>query len=144
MILPFKNQFKQPILEGVKIHTLRVDPNNRWIPEKIIHMATGVRTPQYNCFKEDTCKGIEYAFMSYYPANGHGLEISLGRTHYCDNYIYYDTKEILAKNDGFENVESFEDWFIRDLMYKEHNSQLYKIIHWTDFRYIKKDDKNGI
>lgn len=50
MILSFKPQFRQKILDGTKIHTIRDDPNDRWQAGKIIHAATGVMTKNYDCF----------------------------------------------------------------------------------------------
>lgn len=48
MILGFKPQFVQPIIDRTKIHTIREDKHNRWVPGKVIHMATGVRTKSYS------------------------------------------------------------------------------------------------
>ena len=44
MILSFKPQFKQKILDGAKIHTIRKDEANRWHIGRIIHFATAIAT----------------------------------------------------------------------------------------------------
>lgn len=58
MILSFKKQFSEPILKGTKIHTIREDKPNRWKPGNKIHFANGVRTQNYNCFKESVCISV--------------------------------------------------------------------------------------
>jgi hypothetical protein len=63
MILGFKPQFKEPILKGTKIHTLRDDEQERWRVGMTIHFATGVRTKYYNCFKQDKCKSTQQAII---------------------------------------------------------------------------------
>lgn len=135
MVLSFKKQFAEPILNGQKIHTIRQDQHHRWSNGKHIHMATGVRTKNYHCFNETVCTGIEYIFMTW--SNSRGLEISIGQDELCDTYLYsYDLKK-LAYNDGFESLEAFENWFIEAIK-SQPNGQDYfsgKIIHWTDFRY---------
>lgn len=132
MILSFKPQFKQPILDGIKIHTIREDPHDRWKPGMKIHMATGVRTKNYDCFMEAECVSVEYIFMSNVPGV---MEISIGDDPYCDKYLYFDDKEKLARKDGFGSYAKFQDWF-RPLIENHPKKHFYgKIIHWTDFKY---------
>lgn len=64
MILSFKSQFILPIIKGTKIHTVREDPNHRWEAGRKTHMATGVRTKFYNCFREDECTGVQDVVMT--------------------------------------------------------------------------------
>ena len=59
MVLGFKEQFVKPILSGDKIHTIRADQFDRWYAGRNIHFATGVRTKDYNCFKEGECVGVQ-------------------------------------------------------------------------------------
>ena len=120
MILGFNKRFPQPILDKIKKHTIREDKHNRWKAEGIIHMATGVRTKNYNCFYKCKCTGtqiIEIANTPGYP-----------RAVWIDNRLI-DTDEItkLAHNDGFKSIDDFFEWFNKDFQGK--------IIHWTDFRY---------
>lgn len=55
MVLGFKPQFVQKILNKSKIHTIREDSNDRWKAGRKIQMATGVRTKNYNKFAETDC-----------------------------------------------------------------------------------------
>lgn len=128
MILSYKKQFVQPILDGTKIHTIREDPHDRWHAGRKIHHATGVRTPNYNCFKEDECTGTQDIIMTY--AHGDILEVSID-----DKYFYWEEKRQLALYDGFENWMQMFDWFY-PLIEKSPNEHFAgKIIHWTDHRY---------
>jgi hypothetical protein len=126
MILGFKEQFVQPILEGTKIHTIREDSKGRWNEGNSIQFATGVRTKNYNQFKLDRCKGIQSIFMTYTDI----LEISID-----DIYLYYPEKLKLAINDGFDSTMAFEDWFIPKIKAHPQREFYGKIIHWTDFKY---------
>ena len=128
MILGFKEQFKEPILKGTKIHTIREDKHNRWRQWRLIQFATGVRTKKYNCFEELPCTGTQR------------IEIKHQHTDvfvYVDGMYLYDSiaphnlsinKMLsLAKNDGFKTIDDFFMWFNKDFEGK--------IIHWTDLRY---------
>lgn len=122
MILPFKYQFKQPILDGVKIHSIRADKHSRWKKGRIIHMATGVRTKKYNCFAEKKCTGTQQIkidtsayYMNDYFVEVDGRKLTLAET------------QKLAWNDGFDNLIYFYQWF--------NENYEGKIIHWTDYRY---------
>ena len=123
MILGFKERFVQPIMAGRKKHTIREDKHNRWRSGKQIHFATGVRTKNYNNFKTGTCRSIQKIKIEY-----------IGTFSYLDAEVKVDGKilsneeiNILAKNDGFESIEDFFEWFNKDFKGK--------IIHWTDFKY---------
>ena len=132
MILSFKKQFQQPILEGTKIHTIREDKPNRWKSGNKIHFATGVRTPNYKCFKEGKCASIQNIKIKHclgyseiridgticFQIFHHGLG---------DIYEWSTDFEKFVKNDGFNNIEDFFKWFNTDFEGK--------IIHWTKFNY---------
>ena len=131
MILSFKPQFKQPILDGTKIHTIREDPHDRWKRGRKIHQATGVRTKNYDCFNETYCMGVQKIEIIWYPKQGPAV--------YLNDYTFpfygqmqnetfgFEQMELLAKNDGFPSVEAFFEWFNKDFDGK--------IIHFTDYRY---------
>lgn len=116
MIIGFKERFIKPILfEKTKKHTIREDKKNRWKAGMLMHMATGVRTKNYNCFKEVTCKSIQL------------IEIQ-------NNSITVDNRKLteqeiqqLIVNDGFDSTIDFWNWFEKPFKGK--------IIHWTDLRY---------
>lgn len=124
MILSFKPQFVEPILEGTKIHTIREDPHDRWHQGRKIHAATGVRTKHYNCFKEDVCTGVQSIVIEY----GAGSSCGYSPAVFVDRRLLDKMEaEQLAFYDGFKRWADFEEWFDE---YFEG-----KIIHWTDFRY---------
>jgi uncharacterized protein YqfB (UPF0267 family) len=122
MVIGFKEKFKEPILKGTKIHTIREDAHNRWKIGMKMHMATGVRTKNYNQFQEMKCMSIQ------------GIEITRVSDYLNDTIVTVDGRKLilseiqqLAWNDGFENLIDFWMWFDKDFKGK--------IIHWTDFRY---------
>jgi hypothetical protein len=121
MVLGFKKQFVDKILDGRKIHTIREDKNRRWQQGMKIHFATGVRTKKYNQFKQGFCKWNQS--VELYPES---REIYLGLNggmHLLDK----NHNEMFAKNDGFDSEDEFWEWF---------NKPFYGVvIHWTDFVY---------
>lgn len=132
MILPFKSEFQQSILNGTKIHTIREDKNRRWRAGAKIHFATGVRTKKYNQFKEGICTGCQHVFMTY--AFNDVIQISIdGR-----ELFGFNERLEFAKNDGFNSWEEFFDWFYPIIQAHPDKHFSGRVIHWTDFRY--KDD----
>jgi hypothetical protein len=126
MVIGFKEQFVEPILKGNKIHTIREDKHDRWKVGMAMHMATGVRTKKYNQFEVKKCTGVESIDLD--PKSRKIFIDAINNHTYCG--IELKEKEImfLVKNDGFNSVDDFWDWF-REPFYG-------KIIHWTDFKYI--------
>jgi len=140
MILGFKTKFPngtptefiEKIMNCSKKHTIRTDASNRWKKDREIQFATGVRTKNYVHHLSGLCTGTQKivithrtgwagVFIDNKPFGEilhHGLD---------DIYEYHDCLLTLAKNDGFDSIESFFKWFNKG--YKG------KIIHWTDFRY---------
>lgn len=139
MILSFKKKFpwgtptdfEQKILSGTKIHTIREDPHGRWKPGRKAHLANGVRTKNYNCFKEGVCISIQDIEIIHYHEYRDEINIVIdGVIKFAMNehrIFNQDFMNQLAKNDGFESKEDFFKWFDKDFQGK--------IIHWTDFRY---------
>lgn len=121
MILGFKPQFKSKILSGIKIHTIREDSSGRWKPGRKIHFATGVRTANYNQFKEGECKSIQAIEID--PLTRSILIGLNGRMSLCT----MEENKVIAKNDGFDTVQDFWKWFDKPFSGK--------IIHWTDSKY---------
>ena len=126
MILSFKKQFVKPILEGTKIHTIREDKHNRWRGFKVIHMATGVRSKNYNCFKKSSLRSTQKIFITV----DNGLEVTID-----GKYINNLELEKLAKNDGFESSAEMESWFEDAIKQSKEDCFSGKLIHWTDKRY---------
>lgn len=135
MILSFKKQFVEKILSGEKIHTIREDKPGRWVADKLIHFATGVRTAKYHCYMEDTCKSVQSIQIQYflweYESSKDNMRVLVngGLFYNVDRKFATGSEqmELLAKNDGFDSIEEFFKWFDSDFEGV--------IIHWTDFRY---------
>jgi hypothetical protein len=122
MIVGFKKQFEEPILNGTKKHTIREDKKERHGGGATLHLATGVRTKSYRCLKKVLCTSVQKIEIIY--VNGI----------YNDVFVYLDGRELsydevtkMAKNDGFNSQDSFFEWFNKDFSGK--------IIHWTKLRY---------
>ena len=127
MILGFKTKtkvgptlFPEKILDGVKIHTIRI--GDRWRPGMKIQFATGVRTKKYAQFKSGICVSVQK------------IKITCNTDYVNDQKVYVDdrllsTAEVqsLAYNDGFNRLIDFCLWFNEDF-----EGQL---IHWTDKKY---------
>ncbi len=124
MILSFKKQFKEPILKGTKKHTIREDKPNRWKVGNKIHFATGVRTKNYECFKEGVCVSVQEIEITR-PVWSEYLNDTIVR---IDGIALTEKEQQqLAWNDGFTNLIDFWLWFKGDFKGK--------IIHWTDLKY---------
>lgn len=136
MVIGFNKQFPDKIIAGTKLHTIREDSKDRWKVGVCMHMATGVRSKKYNCFKQDICKGtqqivIEYRIESIEEILSTEILVSIDNQYFYDN-LTSDSKTIermkkLALNDGFDSIDDFFDWFYTDFTGK--------LIHWTDLRY---------
>jgi hypothetical protein len=124
MILGFKEtfpttkeptNFREKILGNTKIHTIR--NGYRWKPGMKINFATGVRTKNYNQFKEGICISVQAIEIG---AEMHTIKVD-GHTITARQFID------LFENDGFETYFDFWNWFKKDVVGQ--------IIHWTDYKY---------
>lgn len=116
-------KFHEKILLGNKIHTIR--QGFRWTLDRKIHFSTGVRTKKYVCFSVGKVKGISLIVLN---PNIKSVSVSSNLIN-PDYHKLSDIEiELLAKNDGFDNVDDFWLWFDAPI--------LGQIIHWTDFKYI--------
>ncbi|MCX6210124.1 MAG: hypothetical protein NTZ59_11685 [Bacteroidetes bacterium] len=135
MILGFKQKFddgtptnfKEKILSGQKIHTLR--ESNRFKAGMALHMAYGVRTKHYQQFNKDidnlsTCVSVQEVFMTIKKWGV--IEITIDD----DKYLHRNKVEALIRNDGLTYIE-FVNWFFP----KDKDTWKGYIIHWTDFKY---------
>ena len=124
MILTYsKEQFKNKIQAGVKIHTLRIDKTDRWKEgmniQMWMHNPRNISKHPY-CFNDkNICTGWQRIWI--HPASQTGLIL---HDNIWDYFLNFDE---LAENDGFESVRQFWTWFNKE--------ESYKIIHWTDYRY---------
>jgi len=123
MILGFKPQFKEKIINKSKIHTIRRDENNRWKSGNKIHFATGVRTKKQSCFRHGFCQSVQKISIVYYE----GLKGDEVGVLIDGRIISEEETEQLAKNDGFDSVKEFFEWFNEDFEGR--------LIHWTEFKY---------
>lgn len=123
--------FIEKIKTGKKPHSFR--EGDRWRPGMKIHMATGVRTPNYEQFNKDW-KHAQTVVSTQ--------KVEILTTHEIPGILFYDEKpgeetkarfiygkglEIIAKKDGFDTVEDFLKFF--------HHHWFGQIVHWTDLRY---------
>lgn len=125
MILSFKQQFIKPIHDGIKIHTFRLDPADRWHAGRTIQGATGVRTKHYKEFFSGLCYSVQLVKIQWLK----GAPAVCVWTKDPEEYYYFSDEkiELAAKNDGFKDTEEFFEWFDKDFSGK--------IIHWTKFKY---------
>ena len=136
MIIGFKQQFangtatnfKEKILSGTKIHTLR--ESDRIKQGMSLQMAYGVRTKHYEQFNKgieslSTCVSRQRIFITF---NGWALEATVGNDKYLGGY---DMQQLI-KNDGLTEKE-FINWFFPNYKIKDEWSGF--IIHWTGFKY---------
>jgi hypothetical protein len=128
MIAGFKEQFKESILDGTKKHTVREDKKNRYRCGCTLHLSVGVRSKRYRCLKKVLCTGVQSIQIRYGNGRYHKVFV------YQDVRVTVDGRELgygevteLAKNDGFENQDSFFRFFKRDFSGK--------IIHWSNILY---------
>lgn len=132
MIIGFKEQFPDKIIAGTKKHTIREDKCDRWKAGIWMHMATGVRSKKYNCFKGDICTGTQRIDIEYRTGNLYNeILVSIDSQYFYDNFTprakAIERMTELALNDGFDSIEAFFKWFSSDFTGK--------IIHWTSLRY---------
>lgn len=107
-----------------KLTTIRI--GNRWKVGDKIHMATGVRTKDYNQFNKgipelETVKSVQTVkiITDKYTMR----QIYIDGLHFNHNRNF----EALTINDGFSGLGQFWLWFDKDFEGQ--------IIHWTDLRY---------
>ncbi len=128
MLIGYKQQFHAKILDGTKRHTIRSDAHNRWRAGMAMHQSAGVRTKQYKLLKLDTCTGTQKIEIIHRSGE---VFIKIDGKHYYNSLDtqYNNIMRIvdLAKNDGFDSVNDFLNWF--------NENYTGKIIHWTDLRY---------
>lgn len=120
----WKTSFPEKILGGLKLHTIR--QGTRFSVGVRLHMATGMRTKNYNCFNADRgdcqqCLGVQRILVE--PKQKE-IYIWDGMDFRKMTWVEVDR---LAKNDGFDNTWQFWKWFTEPV-----NGQL---VHWTNLLY---------
>lgn len=136
MILGFKPEMVEPYVNKQKKHSIRIDKHNRWKAGRSIQLATGVRTKNYKQFGSETCKSTQIIEIVHTRFDSRKIRID-DKLFYCNNklcdFCIANTENrekemlVLAKNDGFDSIDDFFEWF--------NKSCEGKIIHWTDLKY---------
>ena len=136
MLLGFKTKFsngeptnfKEKILSGEKIHTIR--KGERWKPGMKIHFATGVRTKQCNIFKVGECISVQKIKIKHVvDPYAHQCKNETIYVTIDDSYrpLCHDDFYALCKNDGFTKYADFVNWFKEDFEGQ--------IVHFTNKKY---------
>lgn len=112
-------------LEYPKIHTIRKDSKNRWKPGLMIDFLINSRTKDAFRFAPRVPVVSVQTIVISNSANG--FRVSIGGEYQERSKVYR-----LAKNDGFDYIEDFENYFISQM---ENGFYSGKIIHWTKYRY---------
>ena len=116
MTLGFQHRFVDKILNGSKIHTVRVDKTSRWKIGNKIHFCTDIRTKNRNQFMFGKCTNVKEIEI-----NGLTGTIIIDGIKLNDDQINQ-----FMLNDGFDSKVDFWSW-------KGWNDQIFngKIIYWT-------------
>lgn len=131
MIIGFKEQFEKSILDGTKIHTIREDKKNSWVPGKKMHQCTNLRTKKQHCFNVEQCISTQKIEIIHIDNNAAVfIDSRLFYSKSCTSELAVDSHNNMIEfvnNDGFKTIDDFFNWFDKDF--------IGKIIHWTDFKY---------
>ena len=115
------------IVNNPKIHTIREDKHNRWKPGRKIEMV--YRGPKYSILDHfnkgipelEKCVSVQKIEMRI-PKGCLLVNVAIdGR------FLGLGEIELLSRNDGFDDINDFFEWFNKDFTGK--------IIHWTNHRY---------
>ncbi|GAA4156728.1 hypothetical protein GCM10022217_16020 [Chryseobacterium ginsenosidimutans] len=138
------DQLKRPLKEDYKgkLHTIREDKNDVWhagiLIDFILENADNFRfAPRIPVIS------TQDVFMT---KKGNDLEITIANVgSYIgddDFYLWFDAKEKLAINDGFDSYDEFSEYFLLKINENGSKTGNYwysgKIIHWTDFKYCER------
>lgn len=140
MILTFScDSFVESIINGIKVHTIRDDKQNRWKVGNKIHFWLGNprnargKTKPYQ-FGIGEVSRVETIRMKFAIQEDWQQDIV-----YIGNDIVLksiDELNALAENDGFENWFQMKNWFDN-----EDKQYFGKIIFWKNFELTKKINK---
>lgn len=122
---------------GKKIHTMRLDPHNRWKAGRKIEMVyRGAGYKIIDHFNKgipelEVCTGVQKIKLwltgSLGEVGDNGKREQIIRIHAIVDGKRIDNPERIIPNDGFEDIIQFSRWFTKPWEGK--------IIHFTDFRY---------
>lgn len=129
MILTYSlPRFKDLILSGEKIHTIREDKTERWKPGRSIqHWLYSPRNISKNphCFLEGICEAVQEVEILRFDGNATGFLITVD-----GKPSHFDWLFEIPKNDGL-TIAEFREWFV-----PESSPHFFgRIIHFTDKMY---------
>ncbi len=134
MILTYSNpRFKDLILSGQKIHTIREDKGHRWKPGmKIQHWMGNPRNVSKNphCFAEGVCMAVQEIDILRMDDGSVRIYVYTKGVDSKGRFLSADETIELAKNDGL-TIDEFRDWFV-PAGTSEFTGH---IIHFTDKMY---------
>jgi len=139
MILSYSNpKFKDMILSGHKIHTIRQDMHDRWkVGISIQHWMYNPRNVA-KCphkFLDGTCAGIQYIHIVRQGDYTPEVFVRPTPVHFGAGRVWLTKSQVheLADNDGL-TIPEFIEWFLPN-----GASDYYgKIIHFTNFMYTER------
>jgi len=131
----------KPLMPYQKIHSIRLDRANRWKIGNKIHFVVGLRTKDRFQFapilKVKTIQKIEIKHYTgiiqvkiddkLSEVYHHGALDSIYEINGFLNLDKHEPESCFWKNDGFDSIEQFFEWFSEDFTGK--------LIHWTDKTY---------
>ena len=129
MILSFsEDRFKERILGGVKIHTIRTDRTERWKKGQKIHFWRGnprntKATPKPHEFHTGNCSSVQKIEMKWGEDTVYDLEVIVDNRQLTQVEV-----EEIALADGFDDAQQMYEWFTDNV---ETNSFKGRLIHWT-------------
>lgn len=132
MILKFNDErFKERILGGLKIHTLRTDRTERWKKGQKIHFWLGDPkdmkvTPKPHQFHEANCSSVQKVEITFSDSEQFPMSVIVDNV-----YLNGAEMEELALSDGFDDLGHMAEWFM-DYTPKGFKGRL---IHWTKKKY---------
>lgn len=127
MILNFqksKHSFKEKIQKGTKIHTIRKDEKNRFKQGVMIDFKQWSGRPYHSnnlSFKE------RLPVMEVQTIEIYFIGRKINTIYVNDRYLMLNDIINIVKNDGFDSLEDFAEYFKTNFKGK--------IIHWTDYSY---------
>lgn len=123
-VVPENNSLKQI---HPKLHTIRKDEKNLWVPGRKIHMVVFNRTKNRFQFAPVLeVKSIQHVKITYDEKVCE--ECCIEPAVFVNGKLQNIEKlEQLARNDGFKSAQQFCQWFSEDFTGK--------IIHWTNLKY---------
>lgn len=136
MLLGFKKQFAQPILDGTKIFTVR---EKRKVEPKVgetLHMYSGLRTKYTEVIsKEHKLTGIQT--VNILISKTMGLKVAV----FIDGIQLSKTQLLVfIQSDGFKNIDDFAAFWLKGVKKSKEGFQTViknhlVMYHWTDFRF---------